>query len=190
MSTEGLERAQAVTRAILANVKPDQLDDDTPCQSWKVRNLITHVVGANYWFAESMNAGASPENDTTEDTDFAAGDFVATYDDAAKQAVAAFGAPGALDKNVKLPFGEFPASAFLGLATSDVFVHGWDLAKATGQDTDLDPELAGQLLAGARASIPDQFRGPDGVAPFGPEVQAPADASVASQLAAFLGRRV
>jgi uncharacterized protein (TIGR03086 family) len=190
MSTEGLERAQAVTRTILANVKPDQLDDDTPCQSWKVRNLITHIVGGNYWFAESMNAGASPENDTTEDTDFAAGDFLASYDEATKLAAAAFGAPGALEKTVKLPFGEFPGSAFMGLATSDVFVHGWDLAKATGQDTNLDPELANQLLEGARASIPDQFRGPDGVAPFGPKVEAPANASAASQLAAFLGRSV
>ena len=29
----------------------------------------------------------------------------------------------------------------------DTFQHGWDLAKATGQDTDLDPELAAGLLA-------------------------------------------
>jgi uncharacterized protein (TIGR03086 family) len=190
MSTEGLERAQSITRGVLANVRRDQLDDTTPCQSWKVSNVITHIVGGNYWFALSMNAGASPEVDDTEDTDYSAGDFLASYDDATKRAVAAFGAPGALEKVVKLPFGEFPGVAFLGLATSDVFVHGWDLAKATGQNTDLDPPLATQLLEGARASIPSEFRGPDGVAPFGPEVEAPAGASVADQLASFLGRTV
>jgi uncharacterized protein (TIGR03086 family) len=190
MSTDGLERAHAITRGVLANVKADQLDDATPCKSWKVRNVITHIVGGNYWFAASMTAGASPDVDSTENTDYAAGDFVASYDDATQQAVAAFGAPGALQKMVTLPFGEMPGAAFLGLATTDVFVHGWDIAKATGQSTDLDAEMAAQLLEGARAAIPPGVRGPDPVAPFGPEVDAPASACAADRLAAFLGRTV
>ena len=104
--------------------------------------------------------------------------------------MAAFQAEGAMDRRVRLPFSELPGSQFLYLAATDTFVHGWDLAMATGQPTDLAPELAAQLLDGARKAIHDSMRGPDGAAPFGPEQKAPQGAGNADQLAAFLGRTV
>lgn len=188
MSTQGLEQAFAATRDVLAKVKPDQMDDGTPCASWKVRDLVNHIVAGSQWFGSTMDAGAS-ENPGEPDN-FADGDYMATFDDGAKNSVAAFGKQGALEKNVKLPFGEFPGSAFLGLATTDTLVHGWDLAKAIGQPTDLNPALSSQVLENAKKTIPDAFRGPDGKAPFGPACDAPADAPPADQLAAFLGRAV
>ena len=84
--------------------------------------------------------------------------------------------------------GDFVA-AFAGIAATDTFTHTWDLAKATGQSTDLSPELAAGLLEGAKAFIPESFRGPE-PAPFGPIQTAPAGACNADQLAAFLGRTV
>src|SRR5262245_23737496 len=137
MTTEQLEQAFASTRAVLENVKTDQLDDPTPCQSWKVRDLIGHILGGAEGFAASMNAGEAA--DGQGQTDYTQGDMVAAYDAGAAATVAAFNAPGAQEKIVKLPFGEFPGAMFMGLATSDTFTHGWDLAKATGQSTDLDP---------------------------------------------------
>ena len=94
-----------------------------------------------------------------------------------------------MEKTLTLPWGEMPGAAFMGLASTDIFVHGWDLAKATGQSTDLDPALADQLLAGSRMAINPGFRNEQGN-PFGPEQSAPAGASSADQLAAFLGRTV
>lgn len=187
MTTENLERAIASTRAVIANIKPDQLDDPTPCQSWTVRDCLEHVLGGQYYFAESVNTGKAGE---LGGTDLARGDLVATFDDGAKAAVAAFASPGAIDKMIELPFGTMPAAAWMGIATTDTFMHGWDLAKATGQSTDLDPEFAAEVLAQSRAFIADAFRGPDTQAPFGAEQQAPAGASNADQLAAFLGRTV
>jgi uncharacterized protein (TIGR03086 family) len=187
MTTESLERAFASTRKVLAGVDADRLDQSTPCQSWDVRQVINHIVGGSHWFAASTEAGESP---ALEDTDYAGGDFVAAFDEGAAKSVAAFAAPGAQERMIKLPFGTMPGSAFMGLATTDTFTHGWDLARATGQDTDLDPELAAQLLEGARAAIGDQFRGADGTAPFGPIVEVPDDAPAADQLAGFLGRKV
>lgn len=188
MATEGLEQALATTRAVLANVTPDQYDLATPCASWDVRTLINHIVGGTHYFAASVNDGKAPTN--APSTDFTQGDLMAAYDDGIKAAVAAFGAPGALAKTVEMPFGTFPVAAFMGLATTDQFTHGWDLARATGQSTDLDAGLAEQLLTGAKATIPDQFRGPDGQAPFGAVHEAGSDAAPADQLAAFLGRPV
>jgi uncharacterized protein (TIGR03086 family) len=184
MVTDNLARAFASTRTVLANVKADQLDDPTPCASWKVRDLLNHIIGGAHWFGASTEAGESadlPEKDWTD------GDMVASFDEGAGRAVAAFDAPGAQEKIVKLPFGEFPGSAYMGLATTDTFTHGWDLAKATGQSTDLDPELAEQLLQAAVALVPDQFRG-DEPLPFGPKVEPPAGATTADRLAALLGR--
>lgn len=185
MVTENLSRAFASTRSVLANVTPAQLDDATPCKSWSVRELINHIVGGAHWFGASTEAGEGAEQD---DRDWTEGDMVASFDAGVARAVAAFGAPGAQEKIIKLPFGEFPGAIYMGLATSDTFTHGWDLAKATGQSTDLDPELAGQLLEAAALLVPDQFRG-DEPMPFGPKVEAPAGASNADQLAAFFGRQ-
>jgi uncharacterized protein (TIGR03086 family) len=186
MVTENLARAFATTRSVLANVTPDQLDQDTPCSSWKVRDLVNHIVGGAHWFGASTERGESA--DEVAEGDHASGDILASFDAGAARTVAAFDAPGAQEKIVKLPFGEFPGAAFMGLATTDTFTHAWDLAKATGQSTDLDPELAEQLLAGAKQSIPDHFRG-DEPMPFGPAVEAPDGASAADRLAAFLGRQ-
>ena len=76
-----------------------------------------------------------------------------------------------------------------GLAATDTFTHGWDLAKATGQNTDLAPALAAALHEGAKQSISPAFRSAVGSV-FGLEQSAPAGASNADQLAAFLGRAV
>ena len=187
MSTEALERAFASTRGILANVKPDQLSAPTPCQSWQVRDLVDHIIGGSFFFAEAVNAGTAS---SPSETDFSSRDMLATYDDGINQAVAAFGAPDAQEKTITLPFGALSGAMFSGIATTDVFTHGWDLARSTGQSTDIEPELAAQLLEGARAFVQPAFRGEDGKAPFEAEQQAPRDAGPADQLAAFLGRRV
>jgi uncharacterized protein (TIGR03086 family) len=185
MTTQGLAQAISTTRAVLAETSKEQLDLDTPCASWKVSDLINHMIGAQYFFISGVN-GTAPGGDPP---DFAAADFLAAFDEAASQGLAAFGGEGVMDKMLTTPIGQMPGSAFIGLAMTDTFQHGWDLAKATGQNTDLAPELAGMLLQGAKASIQESFRGPEG-APFGAEVTAPAGASNADQLAAFLGRTV
>lgn len=187
MATEGLEQAVAVTRDVLQNVKPDQLDNDTPCESWKLRDVINHVVNASKWFGTSIDAGEAPP---PFGVDYADTDFVKAFDDNTKETVAAFGKPGAMEKPVKMPFGEFPGQMLIGLATNDIFTHGWDIAKATGQDTNLDPALATQILSGVKMAIPDAFRGPDTQAPFGPKVECDDSVPPADQLASFLGRKI
>jgi uncharacterized protein (TIGR03086 family) len=185
VATEALEQAIASTRGVLTAVSKEQLADDTPCASWKVSDLINHIVGGQSFF----ETGAKGEPPAAGETDFSATDFVSAFDDASRRCVAAFSADGVMEKMLTLPFGQMPGAAFVGIAATDTFTHGWDLAKATGQSTDLAPELAAQLLAGARMAIPPSFRNPEGN-PFGPERPAPASACNADQLAAFLGRTV
>lgn len=185
MSTAPLAQAQDVARGVLANVSADQLDLDTPCKDWKVRDLIDHMVGAQHW----ARCGVQGAEMTETGAGSADGDFADAFDSAASAALAAFDEDGALGRTVNPGFGDMPAPALMGLATTDTFTHAWDLAKATGQDTDLAPELASALLAQSRQSIQPAFRSEEGSI-FGFEQDAPEGASPADQLAAFLGRSV
>jgi uncharacterized protein (TIGR03086 family) len=180
-----LSRALQGTLTVLTKIQPGQLDAPTPCASWDVRALINHVTGSARWWAGTITGAADPAA-----ADYAAGDYAAAYQESIQIALAAFGADGVLDRTVRLPFGELPGAVVLGMAATEQFTHGWDLARATGQPTDLDPDLAAELLGQARLAITDAYRGPDGEALFGPVRQAPAGASPADQLAAFLGRAV
>ncbi len=180
-----LQAAVASTRSVLEGVNADQLGGQTPCASWTVGECIDHVINAQGFFLAGLT-GQPP----AAPGQFSDGDYIAAYDEATSAVVAAFSEPGALGRMVQMPFGEMPGAAVAGLATNDTFTHGWDIAKATGQSTDLNPELAEQVLAMARQSIQEGFRGPEGAAPFGAEQQAPEGASAADQLAAFLGRTV
>jgi uncharacterized protein (TIGR03086 family) len=180
-----LNRAFASTRSVLAQVGPGQLGDPTPCASWDVRSVVNHVISSAHWATASIGVGAE-----SADVDFASGDFLASYDECARIALAAFGTEGVLETMVRLSFGEFSGAELLGMATTDQFMHGWDLARAIGLPTDLDPELAEELPVMTQKTISEAYRGPDGVAPFGPELTAPVGTGPADRLAAFLGRTV
>ena len=67
---------------------------------------------------------------------------------------------------------------------SDVFMHSWDLARATGQDVELDPQYAEQLLSGMQ-HVEETIRSSG---QYGPAHPAPADAPVVDRLMAFVGR--
>jgi uncharacterized protein (TIGR03086 family) len=154
-----------------------------------VRDLVNHLCEGANWVGLCVDAGKAPDPDPTHGVDYAAGDLLASYDVGVSGTVAAFEAAG--DKQVELPFGTLPATVVIGIATTDQFTHAWDLATATGQDANLDPELANRLLEGAKLVMADAFRGPEGSGmPFGAQQPAPAGANPATQLAAFLGRAV
>ncbi len=183
-ATANYERAIAAFRQVLANVSKEDLDKQSPCASWKVRDVVQHLVDGGDFFVTSAGSEAPGKATVADDN------YQSAFDGASSEILAAFNQPGALDKMVDLPFGTMPAAALVGIATTDTFMHAWDIAKATGQSTDLDPEFAGEVLGRAQKMIPDEMRGADGAAMFGPKREAPDGAPAADQLAAFLGREV
>ena len=121
-----LNQALQSTLAVLTKVGPDDMESPTPCASWDVRALVNHLVGTPRWWAAVVSG-----QDLAADADYAAGDFVAAYEESGRLAVAAFAAEGALDKTVQLPFGEFSGAVLRDLAATEQFIHGWDVARAT-----------------------------------------------------------
>jgi uncharacterized protein (TIGR03086 family) len=162
------------------NLRTDQLDGPTPCTEWTVRALLDHIIGGYRMFATALGTTV-PES---------AADPAADHRAAGDAAVRAFGAPDAMQRLLVLPLGEVPGEAALGLALTDAVVHGWDLAKATGQDTTIDESLATMLLAGLEQSVTADMRQPGGGMPvFAAPVPVDAGRPAAERLVAFLGRQ-
>jgi uncharacterized protein (TIGR03086 family) len=173
---------------VIDGVEPSQLGNATPCTEWTVRDVINHVVGGATMFAECVEQGSVPDDRLGQlmGGDNLGDDYKGAYHAAAERASAAFSGEGALEKVVKLPFGEMPAGVALNIAVMDVMTHALDVAKATGQTVN-DDELLETALTIGRQLITDDFRRP-GV--FGAEQPAPPNASAADQLLAFAGRKV
>ncbi len=185
MAIEPFDSVVATTRDVLANVTSSQLDDATPCALWSVGELIDHIVGGPGFFADALEGVPM----STEETNYSSGDFRGAFDANVARCRGDLEGPHVMTTTYSLPFGEMNGTQIVALASLDMFTHAWDLAKATGQETNLAPALAAQLLEGARAHVPDAIRN-DAGSPFAFERSAPASASAADQLAAFLGRTI
>lgn len=173
------QRAQVVFARVLSGVTDDQLDAPTPCPEWRVRDLVGHVIAGNRRSATGTASHAPTGGDAAE--------LVTLHATSAEAAQQAFAAPDGLTRTFELPFGTVPGSRMLGMRTADVLTHAWDLARATGQPTsDIDEELAAELLAASRERVHPEFRGPG--KPFGEEQPCDPDAPASDRLAAFLGR--
>jgi uncharacterized protein (TIGR03086 family) len=94
--------------------------------------------------------------------------------------------PAALERPAQLPFGEVPGEFALAIHTLEAVVHGWDLAKATGQPAEIEPELCAAAWEAAK-DLGDDFRGPG--RPFGSVVFVSPTASDTDRLVAWLGRQ-
>jgi uncharacterized protein (TIGR03086 family) len=179
--------AQALdhTGRIVSGIKPGQWHAGTPCDGWDVRTLLNHLVAGNLWAAE-LGAGASIEDVGTRfDADVLGRDPAASYATSAAAAAATFRKPGALDAPCAVSYGPVPGSVYAGHRFLDVFLHGWDLAVATGQDTQLDPGL----MRACRAVIEPQVAAFRAAGALGDEQPVPADASDQQRFLAMLGRR-
>jgi uncharacterized protein (TIGR03086 family) len=181
-------RAVAQTETIVAAVTPDQFILPTPCTEYDVRALLAHIVGGLTRTAlvgegdpEALSRPAAAENVPDDG-------WPDAYRAAAARSTAAWADDAKLDALVEVPWGKIPGRFALGGYIQEILAHGWDLAKATGQRTEGDPELALFSLATAKRILPPEIRGGDDV-PFGPVVDAPADAGPYTQLAAWLGRQ-
>lgn len=182
---DAFAKAVDQTGRIVAGVKPDQLGDPTPCSDWDVRALLNHTIGGVYMFDDAAQ-GKEP-NEAMFGQDLVGGDPADAYEQGAAKLKQTVRKPGVLDGAWTMPFGATPGQIAIGIATVETVIHGWDVAKATRQNADFDPELTEAAMAAARMFPPDIARAP-GV--FGPEVDCPPDAPAHDRLAAFLGRRV
>ncbi|MGW5847326.1 TIGR03086 family metal-binding protein [Streptomyces sp. NPDC055254] len=168
------------------SVAPDQWDAPTPCSQWSVRQVVNHVTGEQLWIPPLVTEGRTAEElGDAFSGDVLGEDPAAAFDRASAAAMAAFAAPGALDRTVRLSYGPALGSAYCSELTADCVVHTWDLSRGIGADDRLPDGLVG-------FSLDEVMPYADGLAAGGmyaPPVDVPAGADAQTRLLGLLGRR-
>lgn len=181
---ELFQRAQAQFTDRVDAVEPDQWEDEA-LPEWTVADLVAHLVTEMLWVAplfagEPYAEGRFPDGTT----DLLGDDAFTSWESAADDALSAVAEDEALIRTVHLERGPTPASVYVEELISDLTVHAWDLARATGGDTELDGQLVtAALVVGDR--LPDE--GVDGA--FDPPLQVSDSVSPQTRLLARFGRR-
>lgn len=180
---ESYDRAFAAANAVVVGIADDQFDLPSPCTEWTVRAVLNHLVNGQLMVQAILAGRSHPDRTVDRLGADPKGAFARTVTDTR----AALGEPGVLQRTLTTPFGEQPADRLIHLMSTELLVHGWDLAKATDQSTEIDPELATAILARATAQLGDRPRRPT---MFGEPQVVPEGGTAADRLAAYLGRSV
>jgi uncharacterized protein (TIGR03086 family) len=177
-------RALANTARIVGGVSRHQLHDPTPDDEWDVEALLQHIVSGNLWVAPLVGGETIEQVGDRLDGDVLGDDFRTSYDRSAAEAAAAFCADGAMDAPCAVSYGPVPGRVYCGHRLVDVLVHGWDVAQATGGDT----ELPGDLVEACLEVIEPQLEDLEASGAFGTDHEVPAGASPQVTLLSLLGR--
>jgi uncharacterized protein (TIGR03086 family) len=161
-------------------VPPGGWDSPAPCDGWVARDVVRHLVE---WFPGFLNAGAGVELPAGPSVDE---DPVAAWQVHSDGVQALLDDPATADKVLANPhIGKVPLDqAVSRFYTADVFMHTWDLSRATGQDERLDPHRCAAMLEGMLPM--DEVLRSSGQ--YGPRVEVPEDADAPTRLLAFIGR--
>ncbi|MFF3325512.1 TIGR03086 family metal-binding protein [Streptomyces sp. NPDC002889] len=179
-----LTACAAEAARIAGGVGAEQLCAPTPCKEWDVRALVNHLVLYSSHGLEHR-ALRKPLPDALVARDFTAeADWAARYAARLDRALAAWSDPAVWEGEVDLGFTTMPAPRIASLITKELAVHGWDLARATGQEHRI-PEAAGALILAVVEEHADVYRRYDG---FAAPVAVPAPASAFERALATSGR--
>lgn len=161
----------------IAAVPPEAWTAPTPCSDWDVRALVGHVVQTPAMFFSLVGRELAPCPDV-------AADPFAAFDCVRGQVQAELADPARAGAEFEGYFGRSTfAQAIDRFVCFDLTVHGWDLARATGQDERIDPAELKRLWAAVEL-FGEAIR-----TVCGPAVEAPPDAHEQTRLLAYLGRR-
>ena len=155
-------------------------DYPAPVEGWTARDVVRHLVE---WFPSFLESGAGVRLEVPTSVD---ADPVAAWHELERGVRDLLDDPDTPAKVLSDPhIGDVPLDrAVLQFFTGDVFMHTWDLARATGQDDTLDPTLSAELLAGMEPI--DELLRSSGQ--YGPAVPVADDAPVQDRMVAFIGR--
>lgn len=168
-----LGAAAAEMKRLVSGVRDDQLDNPTPCSDWTVADLLAHVHQFATVFAHNARKEeARPPEDLVDDWREA---IPGQLDDLTR----AWRQESAWQGRVSAGGIEMEAADNAVVGIEELTVHGWDLARSTGQALDIDD---------ARLNQVDRFFELFGEDPFGPASRAPEGATRLERTVARTGR--
>jgi uncharacterized protein (TIGR03086 family) len=177
--------AQQWVRDLMSGVRADQLDLPTGCPDFDVRALLGHLV-ATVQRAWVIGEGGDPSTVAFVVTGVRDDGWADAYASAAARVWTVWDDDARLTAPVTAPWGTVPGAVALEGYVNEALVHGFDLAVATGQPSEADPDVVRPVLAQMTQVLPAGFRG--GPVPFAAVVEPAPDAGPTEQLANWSGR--
>ena len=169
----------------VAAVGPDDWGRPSPCAEWDARDVVRHVVDMHHVMLRpyGREPAAAPGVDD---------DPLAAFRAARSEIEAILDDRELATRRTESPAGTMAGADMVDqVASADLVIHRWDLARATGQDDAIDPEELERMWP-AFQQIPDVMRVPGafgpGITVFGPVVEVPADASLQDRALGLVGR--
>lgn len=179
-----LEPAAARLRSLLTGVGDDQLAQPTPCPDYVVADLLSHLVGLTVAFRDAARKqpsdgvpGAVPPLDPA---------WRQLLPAQLDELVAAWREPGVGEGMTAAGGVELPGSVAAAVALDELVLHGWDLARATGQPYDCDHTSAEVVHGFVSAVAAEGDEGPEGL--FGRPVDVPPSAPLFDRCLGLSGR--
>jgi uncharacterized protein (TIGR03086 family) len=179
-ATDAMQQTDEVVSDLIAGLAADQRDHATPCDEWTLHDLLGHMCGGGHMVAGALLGEPMPEEAPDHLVDGPVAGWAGTMEH-----LRAAATPENLASTHQLPFGEMPGEVALSVIVADHLTHGWDIARASGQDFEIDDELAEWALATWKQLVPAEGRTGPG---FKPVVPVDATASPVDQLVAYTGR--
>ncbi|WP_346619934.1 TIGR03086 family metal-binding protein [Blastococcus montanus] len=181
---ELFQRAQNQFTDRVDAVEPDRWEDQA-LPGWTVSDLVAHLVSEQLWVPPLMAGEPYAEGRFPDGTsDLLGADPLLGWESAADAALSAFAEDEGLVRTVHLSRGPTPSAEYIVEMTTDLTVHAWDLAHATGGDTELDGELVTAALVYAERLPEDGVPGL-----FDPPLDVSAAAPPQLRLLARFGRK-
>ena len=182
---ERYRRRADAFEATVAGVAAEGWARPSPCAEWDARDVVRHVVDMHQVMLRPYGREAASAPTVDEDP-------LAAFRAARAEVEAILGDPELATRQTESPAGTMAGADMVDqVASADLVIHRWDLARATGQDDAIDPEELERMWP-AFQQIPDVMRVPDafgpGITVFGPVVDVPTDASLQDRALGLVGR--
>ncbi|MEK7602815.1 MAG: TIGR03086 family metal-binding protein [Patescibacteria group bacterium] len=113
----------------MQHISDAQLSGSTPCSEWDLKALINHMIGELMWLPELLGGKTIAQVGNMLDGDLVGSNIVKSWDNAttvAKDAVEKVN----LGMEVGLSYGKVSAGHYIKEITSDLLIHGWDVAQS------------------------------------------------------------
>ena len=176
--------ASAEAARVVGNVPPHALDTPTPCGDWDLRALLNHTILWTSYSAERRAHGESVAEELMNKDFTADPGFREDYARQIGKAVTAWSAPQAWEGNLNVMGDATPAADVGAMLLMEVGLHGWDVARATGQEFTVDDRTAKALadVVSAQAELFRKYQG------FADAVEPPKNATAFERALTLSGR--
>jgi uncharacterized protein (TIGR03086 family) len=176
-----------VVARLAAGVTETQLGHATPCPDLAVRNLLGHLIGLATAFRDAGRKDLGATTDSSPDSavpDIGSG-WRESLPKALDELAEAWRDPAAYTGMTRAGGVSLPGAVAAAVAADELVVHGWDLARATGQEYEPDPAALQAAYGFLAAAAEESDRG-NGI--FGPVVPVPQDAPLLDRAIGLSGR--